>query len=847
MSLLIWLPLHGNLINYGLANHKFELVNNAGTALSVGASGKTGSSCYQRTKVNTADYITSKTNLKLEDDFTMACWCKVTQVSGADSANGILTNHNHATNSGSGITLKEVGTSACYISCNTGNGSNRTYNTYYGTTNLLGAWHHLCVTYQKATTAYNLYVDGVCEKTFTYGNSAQSNPVRIFDWSTGYSTNSAYRPNCLLNDVRIYDHCLSPREIQYIATGLIAHYPLKDGGVESTTNLAPYPTPGTAISPGWDTTLHPGAISVSGWTNGYNSGVSTAGTKNPEIGYHAHWKVIDGIPTIVFPDINNGLSLGHRWLGVCTGGMQTKIGPSTTYTISFDAKSNVEGKQISSGYYYRVSGASSNNFHDGDISIVLTTSWKRYSLTFTTLSTLDTSISAAVYIYGHKGSLYGISYVKNIQIELKDHATPYTPTSRQATIEDCSGYARHGEIIGNIATNYDAVRYNQCIYHTDGRSNYIKTKAFTMPTDAVTMSCWFKSNTTGYNSYQIPLSFNSANYELSIDPSGHFRNGFTINGSRQVLTTSHTSILDNKWHMITATYDGKTIRRYLDGKELTSYATSVSGTLVGGNSNLYIGTYNSGGYANKNAYMSDVRVYASALSAAAIETLYKSRIAFTEQKDVMAYEFIEDGAEHLKMTEKGLIRTGGVSETMTAFNMPIKTLDDGSAWARIHWLDVTSNKSWFANAAEVQECLNQSNRYSRMNQVENFINSEGYYEFMLTYPRLSATGYNRWKQTSSPNASTVTGLEKIHTSWDDHNGGIRKHGSACLYNCDTGSTWFAPIGQYTQWTTGKYIPGADGNSQTETELWVRIDTLPSEKRISLFDDKYIQALHIYEI
>jgi hypothetical protein len=74
--------------------------------------------------------------------------------------------------------------------------------------------------------------------------------------------------------------------------------------------------------------------------------------------------------------------------------------------------------------------------------------------------------------------------------------------------------------------------------------------------------------------------------------------------------------------MITATYDGKTIRRYLDGKELTSYATSISGTLAGGSSNLYVGTYNSGGYANKNAYMSDVRIYASALSAAAIETLY---------------------------------------------------------------------------------------------------------------------------------------------------------------------------------------------------------------------------------
>ena len=67
---------------------------------------------------------------------------------------------------------------------------------------------------------------------------------------------------------------------------------------------------------------------------------------------------------------------------------------------------------------------------------------------------------------------------------------------------------------------------------------------------------------------------------------------------------------------------------------------------------------------------------------------------------------------------------------------------------------------------------------------------------------------------------------------------------ACLYNCDTGSTWYSPIGQYSQWTDGKYIPAADGSSQTETELWVRIDNLPQLNKISMLDDKSIQALNI---
>jgi hypothetical protein len=147
----------------------------------------------------------------------MACWCYATTAGNADSANGVLTNHNHADNSGSGITLRYMSANDCRISCNTGNGSSRTYHTYYGTTNIYGAWHHLCLTYKKSTSTYRLYVDGVCENQFSYGNSAKANKFNIFDWSTGHSDNASYRPACRVNDVRVYDHCLSKREVKLLS------------------------------------------------------------------------------------------------------------------------------------------------------------------------------------------------------------------------------------------------------------------------------------------------------------------------------------------------------------------------------------------------------------------------------------------------------------------------------------------------------------------------------------------------------------------------------------------------------------------------------------------------------
>ena len=167
------------------------------------------------------------------------------------------------------------------------------------------------------------------------------------------------------------------------------------------------------------------------------------------------------------------------------------------------------------------------------------------------------------------------------------------------------------------------------------------------------------------------------------------------------------------------------------------------------------------------------------------------------------------------------------------YEMKIKTLDDGSTWARIHWLDVSETVEWFASEAEVAYCVDKSNRYSRMGNVDEFKDANGIYEFMLTYPSLSDTLYNRWTQTSSPNESTVTGFTEVTTAWSDHNGGINLSTATgrAVYDCDHNTTWFAPIGQLSSWTSTQYIPAANNSPQTSTELWVRIDTLPKQLKV----------------
>ena len=212
MSLQVWLPLTKDLSNQGLSDATFSYVNNNGK-LAVNTSGKLGS-CYERTASGYADLFRSSTTFNLSGDLSMCCWAYVSATIG-DTANGLITNHNHADNTSVGITVKQVSPTDYRICCSTGTGSSRTYNTYYGTTNIKDAWHHLALTYTKSTKVLQLWVDGVVEYTLNnYANASGNNAFELFNWSTGYGGNAQFRPVCKLNDVRLYDHCLSAKEVK---------------------------------------------------------------------------------------------------------------------------------------------------------------------------------------------------------------------------------------------------------------------------------------------------------------------------------------------------------------------------------------------------------------------------------------------------------------------------------------------------------------------------------------------------------------------------------------------------------------------------------------------------------
>ena len=172
-------------------------------------------SFFERTILNgSADLYRSTSTIDLDagTGFTFFALVYTDGPLHASTANGVLTNHSHAQNTGGGICLKYIDPNDFRISCNTGTGASRTYATYYGTTNIKGTWNLLA---QRYDGTYNtLWVNGVKEHEVAYSMVTQSDYIDLFNWSTTHYTNASYRPKCKVNYASVYNKSLTDEEIK---------------------------------------------------------------------------------------------------------------------------------------------------------------------------------------------------------------------------------------------------------------------------------------------------------------------------------------------------------------------------------------------------------------------------------------------------------------------------------------------------------------------------------------------------------------------------------------------------------------------------------------------------------
>lgn len=207
----------------------------------------------------------------------------------------------------------------------------------------------------------------------------------------------------------------------------------------------------------------------------------------------------------------------------------------------------------------------------------------------------------------------------------------------------------------------------------------------------------------------------------------------------------------------------------------------------------------------------------------------------------LTYSDVKPTQATIKSTTAGSISyvkknaSSTLSQLITNYpDLPLMVLSDGSVWARIFNHDNRAGSVLWSSS----EALNtqQTNKYSRLNILGNNLkNSAGKFEFLLRYPTISATEYNRWRQTNAPqneyvsqtSSAKVAGYEAVSISWEGENwGGLEvSQGGYALADGYTGhDNWWYALASYQVFQNGVPGPNTIVNFRQQ-ELWVRIPNI----------------------
>ena len=235
MGLQLWLPLNGDVKNYGLCNAELSYSN-----LSFEDSGKIGK-CLSTGGIVMSPETTGK--ILNNNAITISLWLYVNAPTGSDNRAMIFGNDEMVNNNNRKFSLFQ------YPTCNDFHYSwmNDTSGVFDAglVTSVLPSyqWTHIAVTYDNPNIC--VYINGELKYTSSGVSNSDS-----FHYATNVIHNSPYHK---VNDFRLYDECLSPKQVKYISQAMICHYPMgnidgKIGGRNLCLNTGNSYTMGYGIS-----------------------------------------------------------------------------------------------------------------------------------------------------------------------------------------------------------------------------------------------------------------------------------------------------------------------------------------------------------------------------------------------------------------------------------------------------------------------------------------------------------------------------------------------------------------------------------------------------------------------
>ena len=584
MALQIWLPLNGNLDNLGLSPMTGSLATDSATY----ENGKIGQS------LRISNYATDTatfSGIQNVSQWSVCLWLKLSSSDPTPNFQDffLLTINNNGATSG-GLRVEHRNTIGAFQICvpkNTDLTNANSWYTFYSNDSIAyDKWCHIAIV--NDGVKYSVYLNGAfISSTNISVFSATSLSTLTGGLSLGMS--GAY---CWMNDFRVYDNALSASEVKQIARGLIVHYPLSKHGQDNL--VVGYRNSGN----------------LSAYSTTISSQVYEVDTDVPS-GYHN--KITIGTAS------GTG---GIYFIGTTTNGnLGTQISQLTAdawYTVSYYIKSN---KTHSSEITTSAEFFKNMTFIERP---TINTTWQR--VTFKGQYNGNTTSYLAITIYeASKWTTGELVYLSSLKVESGEVRTPWMPNSSDVLYStvgfnngieyDISGYGHHGTKNGTFSYSSDTPRHSVSQVCTG--TNYVS--AVSPSAEVKTVSLWANWDT-------IP----SGQSVIFLDGKSHIGLGLysggilcITSGLSNANAFSKSNLVANTWYhfVIVNTGDSSSSARklYINGVEQTASSSSSNWTYGIDQTQIGKRSTTSDGFVGK---LSDVRMYATALSASDVLELY---------------------------------------------------------------------------------------------------------------------------------------------------------------------------------------------------------------------------------
>lgn len=593
MALQIWLPLNGSLENKGLCDIQ-PTYRGGMSAANIVSEGKISNQSYNWPS-NGNGYAISLPNFmntfKSYRQYTISAWVKFT--GSAEGHSSTICSTGNWNDDIKQLCFALYGYNNGYTSVLIPNLNKWSNGIGFKSTLAPNQWHHVAITYDGTTT--RAYLNGVLQGTYNGGGiTASSENPDLYVGSATYYGGFTIRGN--INDFRIYDHCLSGKEISLVAQGLVAHYLLNNNGERQ--NLM------------------------------NNSGNDVTGSE-----YR--------VTTYTFDKEGFG-----RYLNP---------GEKVTLTICFTPHANFGywNPHLNGG---AMGGWMPNIYSDGTTNrqIVSMTSSSGWNYT-THPDTTPANANICMYCKNKDNTANNAPVTIHwATLQIGNQPSEYWLPSRSDSpssynIEyDCSGYSNNATIIGPVSLQQNSPRYEFSSVFNGSTANIESYQDSTGWTDA-TISAWINPTTHAVNDGQDRSCIVIGGFYVTLTTGGKIAT-YCYGKNNPGYHTGSTTIPLNQWTHVVAVWNESTKEHivYLNGKKEYTVSNCYGAGNTDWHKRKYIGRERWWAENHDNQYhrfftgaMSDIRLYTTPLSEADVIELYNTPISIGKTGAVMAGMFKE--------------------------------------------------------------------------------------------------------------------------------------------------------------------------------------------------------------